>query len=138
MVKRFEGCRLEACPDPATGGDPWTVGWGHTGPEVHKGLTISQDIADAYLLKDLTHVADTLNHVPKLSRHRRSSTRSAHSCFNIGAANFVKSTLLRKLNAGDVLGAAMEFPKWRNAAGHVMPGLVTRRAAEQALFQLGG
>ena len=61
LVKRFEGCRLDAYPDPATGGDPWTIGWGHTGPEVHKGLTISQDIADAYLLKDLTHVADTLN-----------------------------------------------------------------------------
>lgn len=138
LVKRFEGCRLEAYPDPATGGDPWTVGWGHTGPEVHKGLTISQDIADAYLLKDLTHVADTLNHVLEIEPTQAQFDALCSFVFNIGAANFVKSTLLRKLNAGDVLGAAMEFPKWRNAAGRVMPGLVTRRAAEQALFQLGG
>ena len=54
--------------------------------------------------------------------------------FNVGPANFNKSTLLRKLNAGDYKGAAAELPKWRHAAGRVLNGLIRRRAAEQALF----
>ncbi|MDP2640772.1 MAG: glycoside hydrolase family protein, partial [Betaproteobacteria bacterium] len=46
-----------------------------------------------------------------------------------------KSTLLKKLNAGDYSGAAAEFPKWNKAGGKVLKGLVARRAAEAELFQ---
>jgi len=47
LLKTWEGCILTAYPDPASGGDPWTIGYGHTGPEVSPGLTISQAQARA-------------------------------------------------------------------------------------------
>jgi lysozyme len=46
-----------------------------------------------------------------------------------------KSTLLRKLNAGDVAGAGREFARWTKAKGLELAGLVRRRAAERALFE---
>ena len=54
--------------------------------------------------------------------------------FNIGGGAFRKSTLLQKLNAGDYAGASNEFMRWIKAKGRVLGGLVTRRAAERALF----
>ena len=53
LIKDFEGLRLEAYPDPGTGGDPWTIGYGHTGPEVKPGLIISIEQAGALLKEDL-------------------------------------------------------------------------------------
>lgn len=138
LVKRFEGCRLTAYPDPATGGDPWTIGFGTTGPGIKPGTVITQDDAENYLRRDLVHVGEQIDKLLTVDVTQGQFDALVSLAYNIGVGNLAKSTLLRKLNAGDVLGAAMEFPKWRNAAGRVMPGLVTRRAAEQALFQLGG
>src|SRR5690606_13888069 len=56
LIKRFEGCKLTAYPDPGTGGEPWTIGWGTTkidGRPVKAGMKISQDRADALLEEDL-------------------------------------------------------------------------------------
>ncbi len=58
--------------------------------------------------------------------------------FNLGCGNLRRSTLLKKLNAGDVQGAADEFKKWDKAGGKVLPGLVRRRAAENKMFCRGG
>lgn len=57
--------------------------------------------------------------------------------FNVGAANFNKSTLLRKINAGDCQGAVSEFHKWVYARGQKLPGLVKRRAAEASGYATG-
>ena len=138
LVKRFEGLRLESYPDPATGGEPITCCYGHTGPEVKMGMKFTQNECENYLRRDLVHVGEQIDKMLTVDVTQGQFDALCSLAYNIGVGNLAKSTLLRKLNAGDVLGAAMEFPKWRNAAGHVMPGLVTRRAAEQALFQLGG
>lgn len=53
-LKRDEGCRLVAYPDPRSGGAPWTIGYGHTGREVHPGLIIGQEQAEDYLAQDIT------------------------------------------------------------------------------------
>ena len=53
LIRRWEGCRLSAYPDPASGGAPWTIGYGHTGAEVTAGLTITQAQAERWLLDDL-------------------------------------------------------------------------------------
>jgi lysozyme len=53
--------------------------------------------------------------------------------FNVGEGNLRRSTLLRKLNAGDIVGACNELPRWNKAGGRVLPGLVKRRAEERAL-----
>ena len=52
LLRRWEGCRLAAYPDPASGGEPWTIGYGHTGPDVVPGLVISQQQAEAWLEAD--------------------------------------------------------------------------------------
>lgn len=54
--------------------------------------------------------------------------------YNIGSGAFAKSTLLKKLNAGDYKGAADQFDVWVNAGGKRMQGLVNRRAREEAVF----
>jgi lysozyme len=54
--------------------------------------------------------------------------------YNIGAGNFIKSTLLKKINNKDFNGAADEFLKWNKASGKVFPGLTKRREAERKLF----
>lgn len=56
-------------------------------------------------------------------------------CYNIGDGNFIKSTLLRKLNQSDYDGAAQQFSVWTRSGGRELPGLVRRRAAERALFE---
>ena len=53
LIQSWEGCRLQAYPDPASGGAPWTIGYGHTGPEVKPGLVISQEQADAWFKSDV-------------------------------------------------------------------------------------
>lgn len=51
--------------------------------------------------------------------------------YNVGTGNFCKSTMVRKANAGDLVGACNEFPKWAKAAGIELPGLVNRRREER-------
>ena len=57
--------------------------------------------------------------------------------FNVGQGNFARSTLLRKLNAGDCRGAADEFLRWNRAGGQVFRGLTIRRTDERNLFLTG-
>jgi len=54
--------------------------------------------------------------------------------YNIGLAALKRSTLLKKLNGGDLQTAAAEFLKWDKQAGEVLPGLTKRRKAEQKMF----
>lgn len=135
LIKRWEGCRLEAYPDPATGGDPWTIGWGATGYGVRKGLRWTQAQADDQLAFD----------VERFMRGVRESVRRPVSdnqlgamtslAYNIGIGAFRRSTLLRMVNAGDKEGAAKQFDRWNKANGRVMKGLVRRRADERAVFE---
>lgn len=134
LVKRFEGCKLEAYLCPA---GVWTIGAGHTGPEVKQGMKISQGIADALLLKDLTHAADAVERAVKVELTQGQFDALVSFVFNVGKTAFETSTMLKKINGGDFLGAAMEFPKWCNGGGKKLEGLVRRRAAEQAMFELG-
>jgi lysozyme len=133
-IRGHEGCELEAYPDPATNGDPWTIGVGHTGPEVHKGMTITEAQADAYLAADLRKFEAGVNAAaPKSTQAQFDAMVSL--AFNIGLGNFRSSTLLKKHNAGDYDGAAAQFAVWNRANGKVMAGLTKRRAAEAAMYR---
>jgi lysozyme len=57
--------------------------------------------------------------------------------FNVGAAAFKGSTLLRLLNAGKTAEAGEQFARWTKAAGRELPGLVKRRRSENELFKSG-
>jgi len=134
LIKKFEGLRLEAYPDPATGGEPRTCCYGHTGPEVKLGMKFSPDICDAYLIKDAQDAVEAVNALVKVDMTQCQFDALVSFVFNCGAGNFAKSTMLKKLNEGDYLGASLQILRWSKAAGKEMPGLVRRRAAEQSLF----
>jgi lysozyme len=129
LVERFEGCKLEAYRCPA---GVLTIGYGHT-RDVKEGQKIAQHQADVILDSDLDTFAQAVRELcPKANANQTAALTSF--AFNVGVTAFKNSTLRRKLNAGDTAGAAAEFMRWVNAAGEQMPGLVTRRRAEQALF----
>ena len=135
LTENFEGLRLTAYPDPATHGDPWTIGYGHTGAEVHQGMTITQEQAEEFLMQDVQKAVQTVNLKVHTDLTQNEFDALVDFVFNCGAGNFAGSTLLKKINAGDMEGAALEFQKWDKAAGHVMAGLVRRRQAETDLFK---
>jgi len=134
LTESFEGVRLSAYPDPGTGGDPWTIGYGHTGLEVHSGMTITQEQAELYLAEDVKRAETDVNAKLTVEVTQDEFDALVDFAFNCGCGNLNNSTLLKKLNAGDFEGAAQEFLKWDMAAGHHMAGLLKRRQAEELLF----
>ena len=132
-IAQREGEELTAYPDPATGGEPWTIGVGHTGG-VQEGDTITQDESRTFLAADLATAEAAINRGVKVPVSQNEFDALVSFTFNVGVANFMTSTLLRLLNIGDHKDAANEFPKWNRAAGRVMAGLVTRRAGERDQF----
>jgi len=133
-IKSREGLRLKAYPDPATGGEPWTIGVGHTGPDVYPGMVISADQADDMLRRDLEKFERGIERLVTVPLTQNQFDALVSLTFNIGLGNFGGSTLLRKLNARDYNGAADEILRWNRAAGKVMPGLTRRREAERNQF----
>ncbi len=134
LVKSFEGCRLEAYPDPGSGAEPWTIGYGHTG-DVHPGDACNQQQADAWLRQDLRYAEAAVSHLAKVDLTQGQFDALVSFTFNCGQMAFGNSTLLRLLNSGDVQGAAGQFGRWNKGPNGPMPGLTRRRAAEQAMFE---
>jgi lysozyme len=135
LVAQFEGLRLSAYPDPGTGADPWTIGYGHTGPEVRKGLIWTPGQADDALDADLDRFDIGVSSLIDGHLTTQSQLDAMVSfAFNLGLGALGKSTLLKMHLAGDYGGAQAEFGKWVNGAGKPMPGLVKRRAAEAAMY----
>lgn len=137
-ITQREGNILKAYPDPATGGEPWTIGVGHTSaagpPKVVKGMTITAADSDEILARDLKEVEKAVNEAVKVRLSQNEFDALVSLAFNIGNGAFAKSTLVKKLNAGDKAEAADQFLVWNKAAGKVMKGLITRREAERAQF----
>lgn len=133
LIKGFERLELKAYPDPGTGGKPWTIGWGHT-KGVKPGDQITQAQAEAFLAEDLAVFESAVNSAIKRLMTQSQFDAMVSLAFNIGGVAFTGSTLVAKFNAGDIQGAADQFPRWKNASGKEMKGLVRRRAAERELF----
>jgi len=130
LLKSFEQCRLSAYRDSA--GIP-TIGWGHT-DAVRMTDTCSQDQADHWLVMDVQAAVNACDaNAPKNLTQNQFDALVVFT-FNVGVGAEAHSTLLAKLNAGDMAGAADEFLKWDHAGGVVVPGLTRRRQAERALF----
>jgi lysozyme len=135
LIKEFEGCKLAAYPDPGSGGDPWTIGWGATGPGIKKGVAWTREQADDRLKQDVARFTDgvrkLLDGAPTTDRQLGAMVSLA---YNIGLGNFGSSTLLKAHKRGAYATAQAEFTKWNNAGGRVMAGLTRRRAAEAAVY----
>jgi GH24 family phage-related lysozyme (muramidase) len=134
LVKHFESLFLEAYLDPV---GIWTIGWGHTGLKhndgtVHKGRTITHEDAHELLRHDMETFAERVESL--ITVPLNDDQFDALVSFDFNTGGLAKSTLRKKLNAGDYDGAAAEFPKWNKAGGKVLRGLTRRRKSEQNLF----
>lgn len=134
LIKSFESLRLDAYKDSV--GIP-TIGYGTIridGNPVQMGMTITEDQADYYLKTEVEEFEKVINHSVAVELTQNQFDALVSFTYNLGSGNLLKSTLLKKLNAGDYQGAADEFPKWSMAGGHVLAGLLRRRNAERDLF----
>lgn len=144
LIKRFEGCarvrpdgRIEAYPDPGTGGAPWTIGWGSTGPGISPGTIWTRQQCEERLASDLARYAEEVDRAlgnAATTQAQFDAMVSFH--YNTGAIR--RATLTRRHRAGDHAGAAVEFARWNRAGGRVMMGLSRRREAEAALYRSEG
>ena len=158
LIKCFEGIpdgdpatvNIDAYLCPA---DVWTIGWGHAivdGGKQLKGAACKPRARALYPGGITRAQAETLLHADLIPRAASVASLVKRALddgqfgalialvFNIGVANFAASTLLRKINTGDMLGAADQFLAWDKArvGGVLQPlaGLTRRRKAERALF----
>lgn len=159
LIKSCEGLELEAYPDPASplaaechkhslkltaynqlpnwtnlSGDPWTIGFGDTGPDVKPGLSINEAQAEERLRKKLEKFERDVQQAVTIPLSDNQFSALVSFVYNCGLTNFKNSTLLKKLLKKDYQGASLEFAKWVKAGGKVLPGLVDRRAKEKQLF----
>lgn len=159
VAQHFEDCELEAYPDPASvlgkactarklqmrdyrkvpgwqnmSGAPWTIGWGHTGPEVKPGLRWTQRQADDQFRADLHKFETGVSALVRVPLTQGQFDALVSFSYNLGIGNLQQSTLLAMVNARNFDGAAEQFKRWNKAGGKVLRGLVRRRAAEQCLF----
>jgi lysozyme len=146
VIKHYESLRLRAYPDPATGGEPWTIGHGHTGLEVVPGLIWTQQQADDALVADVAKFESMVNKFC-WTRNQGRFDALVSFAFNVGGGRKgvkdglielkggQQSSLLRLTNAGQYQAAADQFALWCNAAGKPMLGLIRRRASERALYE---
>lgn len=135
LICDFEGKRFVAYDD---GVGIWTIGFGTTvypnGIRVRKGDTCTEAQAKVYMQNDLKKFEYTVNSAVNIPLNQNQYDALVSLTYNIGATAFSKSTLVKKLNAGDIRGAADQFDVWINAGGKRMQGLVNRRSKEKLLF----
>lgn len=134
FIRQFEKFEPKAYPDPGTGGSPWTIGYGHT-RGVRPGMTCTPEEAEQWLLEDTGDAVRAIQDYVRVPLTQGQFDALVSFVFNVGVNHFNTSTLLRKINAGDMEGAANEFIRWNRAGGHEMAGLTRRREGEAAIFR---
>ena len=131
-IKQFEGFRAAAYQDVA---GVLSIGYGDTLHAAH-GATCSEAQADAWLRAAVANVEAVLNNETVVTAPLTQGQFDALADFayNLGAGSLMRSTLLKLVNAGDIAGASLEFPKWSRAGGQIVPGLLRRRLLERGWF----
>jgi lysozyme len=132
LLEQFEALRLNAYRDVR---GVWTIGYGHTGPEVIPGLTWSEQQATQSLEEDVMWGSKAVHDLVTVILNQNQFNALVTFTFNVGANALRTSTLLHLLNSGDYNGAALQFGKWIYAGPNISSGLVNRRKAEATLFQ---
>lgn len=133
FIAQQEGCRLTAYRCPA---GVLTIGYGHT-QGVRENQTITLEMAKELLKADLGKFVAGVNDLVLIDLTQGEFDALVSLTFNIGLGAFKKSTLLKKLNNEDIIGAADEFLRWNRGGGKVLPGLTLRRKQERLMFLEG-
>jgi lysozyme len=130
FVEPFEGTVLRTHPDPI---NITSACMGNRSAAI-PGATFTQEECDLLLLSDTIVAVIATRKIVKVEMDDQEWIAVASLVFNAGWPAVSRSTLVRKLNAGDRAGAASEFNRWVNAGGKPLPGLIVRRARESRLF----
>jgi len=132
LIKQHEGLELYAYPDPGTGGDPWTIGYGHTGSDVIQGMEITEEEAELLLKEDLAYFEKQVCRLINVLLTQQEFDAIVSFTYNVGAGNLESSTFRRRINSGEDKATCFkeEFPKWVNGGNGPMPGLIKRRQSE--------
>ena len=136
IIKTFEGFSAEPYYCPAAVA---TIGYGSTrtfdGSRVTlRHPSIDESEAEELLLREVANCERAVSRLIKVELNENEHSALQSFVYNLGSGTLQSSTLRRKINRGDMLGAADEFPKWRRAGGKILKGLVLRREAERKLF----
>lgn len=129
-IKYFEGLYLHAYRCPA---GVLTIGWGCT-EGVTEGMTITTERAEQLLTAELAKFEAAVARLVRVPLTQHQFDALVSFAFNVGSGALERSTLLRKLNAGDYAAVPGELARWTRGGGRVLPGLVKRRRAEAALW----
>ena len=130
LIEQWEGRSLTAYLD---GGGVWTIGVGHT-RGVKRGQVGTNAQVDDWFAQDSAEAVAGVNKAVTVALTQNQFDALVCFTFNVGVGSFTSSTLVRKLNSGDVAGAALQFARWNQDNGKVVLGLTRRRAAEADRF----
>lgn len=130
LIKRFEGCRLQAYK-PVAAEPCYTIGYGHYGSDVLPGMVISQAQAEAYLAQDLAKYEKSVNAL-NIPLNQNQFDALVSFAYNCGSGNLKK--LARGRSPQQIADAMLQYNK---GSGKVLPGLTKRRQAERTLFLSG-
>ena len=122
LIKKFEGCELEAYQDSV---GVWTIGYGHT-KDVKEGDKINQDEAENLLAEEMPEYEGYIEDLVKVSLSQCEFDALCSWVYNLGPTNLQESTLLRVLNEGKYNEVPTQIKRWNKAGGQVLEGLVKR------------
>lgn len=136
LIKEFEGFSSVAylCPAKIP-----TIGYGNTFWEDGRKVRIGEQISKSKALELLEFVAnkdfaDKIFPLIKVQVNQNQFDAMVSLAYNIGVGAFSNSTLLKRVNAKDFIGAGNEFLKWDKSGGKPLLGLTRRRQREKELF----
>ena len=131
LIKKFEGCELEAYKCPA---GVWTIGYGHT-KDVKEGDRINKDEANYLLEEEMIEYEGYINDMVEVPLEQNQFDALTSWVYNLGSSNLMSSTMLTLLNEGKYDEVPQQIKRWNKAGGKVLDGLVKRREAEALLFE---
>lgn len=143
LIQHFEGClkkegdKFKSYKCPA---GVWTCGWGSTGPphgehDIDSTTRWTREQCDDAFLKDMEKFERSVRKLVRVPLTANQYDALVSFTYNCGATALERSTLLKRVNAGDHKGAAAEFAKWNKVRGKPVAGLTRRRASESLLYQ---
>ena len=116
----------------------WTIGIGHTGLDVKKGMTITKKQSREFFKNDIKYFENIVNKNIKINLKQSEFDALVSLAFNIGEKAFSKSTLVSKINSLRTIEEVEEqFRRWIYSNGRILPVLQKRREREIILYKEG-